>query len=114
MKKDFLELTPVQYSPSATKILRFKFPAGKKCFRPHWHDRKELLRVRSGNLRIEIGGETQTATEGGLIIIPPKVLHSATAVGGEVDYDVLMFDIRSFYNDTDICKNILPSVITGG
>ena len=91
MKKDYLELTPVQYSPSATKILRFKFPAGKSCFRPHWHDRMELLRVRSGNLRMEIGGETQTATKGGLIIIPPKVLHSAVAFGEDVDYDVLMF-----------------------
>ena len=113
MKTDYLELTPVQYSPSATKILRFKFSAGKSCFRPHWHDRMELLRVRSGNLRIEIGGETQTATKGGLIIIPPKVLHSAFAVGEDVDYDVLMFDVRSFYNDTDICKNILPAIFDG-
>lgn len=110
MKKDFLELTPVQYSPSATKILRLKFPAGKSCFRLHWHDRMELLHIRSGKLRIEIGGETETATKGGLIIIPPKALHSAIAVDEDADYDVLMFDIRSFYNDTDICKNILPSV----
>lgn len=113
MKKDFLELTPVQYSPSATKILRFKFPAGKRCFRLHWHDRMELLRIRSGKLRIEISGETQTATKGGLIIIPPQALHSAIAFGEDVDYDVLMFDIRSFYNDTDICKSILPAVFDG-
>ena len=113
MKNTFLELTPVQYSPSATKILHFQFQPNKRCIRLHWHDRMELLRIKSGKIYIGQGTDLTVASAGELVIIPPKTLHTAHTLDDNVEYDVLMFDVRSFYNETEICKKLLPAIFDG-
>ena len=62
---------------------------------------------------IEHGTNPTTLSAGELMIISPKVMHKGYTLDSDVEYDVLMFDIRSFYNDTEICKNLLPAIFEG-
>lgn len=113
MKKELLETPAVEYSGSATKVLRFNIPSNRCCFRLHWHDSMEFLRVKRGTIGVELGNNTVEAAAGEIIIIPPKALHIGHSSNTEVEYDVLMFDVRSFYNSTEVCKNILPAIFDG-
>lgn len=62
---------------------------------------------------IEHGTNPTTLSAGELMIISPKVMHKGYTLDSDVEYDVLMFDVRSFYNDTEICKNLLPAIFEG-
>lgn len=107
------ETTPVRYSAAAVKVLRYRQEAGRECVRLYWHDRMELLRVHTGELRAGVGTQQVTVGPGGLLIVPPKMPHTATAGDAAVMYDVLMFDVRLFYNDTEVCRQWLPAVFEG-
>lgn len=107
------ELAPVCYSAAAVKVLRYRQEAGRECVRLHWHDRMEILRVHAGELRAEIGTQPVTAGPDRLLIVPPKMPHTAMAGDAAVVYDVLMFDVRSFYNETEVCRRYLPAVFEG-
>ena len=107
------ELTPVIYSAAAIKVLHFARKAGRKCFRMHWHDRMELIRVRAGELVADYGTNTGTVFPDELWIVPPKMPHKGTAGAEDVVYDVLMFDVRSFFNDTPICREYLSALFEG-
>lgn len=107
------ELTPIDYNPAAIKILKFSIPEGKDCFRIHWHDRMEVLRLHEGEMYVTHGANVTKLHSGEMILLPPKIPHYAHAGQGELLYDVLMFDVRSFYNDSDICKTYLPAIYNG-
>lgn len=64
-------------------------------------------------MQLELGGNPFTLYEGELAIVPPKQLHKGYTCDIYVDYDVMMFDIRSFYNETELCQNFLPAVFDG-
>lgn len=113
MKNIFLELAPVQYDLSATKTLHFNVQPHQQCFRLHWHERIEFLRIKSGKIYVEQGTDLTMASAGNLILIPPKTLHKGYTLDENVEYDVLMFDLRDFYNETEICKKLLPSIFDG-
>ena len=113
MKNTFLELTPVQYGPPAIKILHFNIRSHSTCFRLHWHDRMEILHIKSGKIYIEHGTDFIVVSAGNLVIIPPKSLHKGYTLNDNVGYDVLMFDVRSFYNETELCKKLLPAIFDG-
>lgn len=113
MANNLIELTPVEYSESAVKVLYFEKESQRESFRLHWHDRMEIIRVRSGKFYVDCGTETVISEKGGLIVIPPKILHRGCAYEESVTYDVLMFDVRSFYNETEICKKMLPPIFDG-
>ena len=113
MNNTFLETAPVQYNPSAIKTLHTSHPAHKKIFPLHWHERMELLRIKEGTLFIEDGINTISASENEIIIIPPKMLHKGYTREQAVEYDILMFDLRFFYNETTICQAFLPAVFEG-
>jgi len=106
------ELTPVLYSAGAIKTYRFSFTTGKECVSMHWHERMEVLYVRQGEMAYIRGGEKGTLTAGQLLLIPPRMVHHAR-VTKDIVYDVLMFDVRYFYNDTDVCRELLPAVFDG-
>lgn len=110
MKNSLIELTPVSYSTNAIKVLEFHAEANAKCFRLHWHDRIEILRVRSGKMTVEHGTSKTELHSGELTVMPPKSLHRGYTTSSDVDYDVLMFDVRSYYNDTELCKSLLPAI----
>lgn len=107
------ELAPVYYSAAAVKVLRYRQEAGRECVRLHWHDRMEILRIHTGELHAEIGTQPVTAGPDRLLIVPPKMPHTAMAGEEAVRYDVLMFDVRSFYNETEVCRRYLPAVFEG-
>lgn len=107
------ELTPVTYSPAGIKVLHFSIPKYEDCFRIHWHDRMELLRVQRGMMYVVHGANIVEVHEGEILILPPKTPHRAYTIGSGIDYDVLMFDIRSFYNDSTLCRTHLPAVFDG-
>lgn len=107
------ELTPVIYSAAAIKELHSERKAGRKCFRMHWHDRMELIRVHTGELTADYGTGTGTIRADELWIIPPKMPHKGDVGARDVVYDVLMFDVRSFYNDTPICREQLSALFEG-
>lgn len=113
MRKYDKELTPVLYGPSAIKVLHFDIAPHKSCFRTHWHDRMEILRIHSGELFTGYDSYINKVTAGQLMIIPPHMPHKGYSGDYELSYDVLMFDISSFYNDTEICKKYLPAIYDG-
>ncbi len=107
------EQTPVQYTAAAIKVLHLTVPPHESCFRTHWHDRIELLRIQQGEMRVHIGTVTTRVTAGQVVIFPPQTLHHGIAGDTGVTYDVLSFDVRSFYNTTDACSQLLPTLYDG-
>ena len=107
------ETTPVEYSLAATRVLFFSHPADSSCFRFHWHERVEIIRVVKGDMTVDCGGSPLKVKEGELVIFSPRTPHRGVAGKKGVEYCVLMFDVRSFYNDTPVCKDILPAIFEG-
>ena len=108
------EPTLTVYTATAIKVLHFDLPKGWDiCFHPHWHERMELIRVHQGEMIIELGSNTVTLHAGEIILLPPRVPHKGNFRDCELIYDVLMFDVRSFYNDSKICKAHLPAIYDG-
>lgn len=107
------ETTPVIYSDAAVKTLHFKREVNTLCFNLHWHDRIEILRVRKGEMTLECYQNTFTLKEGDMIFITPKMSHKGYTVNEGVDYDVLMFDLQTFYNKTGVCNRLFPILFDG-
>ena len=113
MGNTLIELAPVHYTANAISVLQFNVPPKSQCFRLHWHDRIELLRVTRGKLFVVCGTELKQVSSGEMIILPPKALHKGYAIDEMVEYTMLAFDVRSFYNETEICKTLLPAIFDG-
>ncbi|MBE6749684.1 MAG: helix-turn-helix domain-containing protein [Ruminococcaceae bacterium] len=113
MSKAIKELQAVDYSAAAIKVKKFYCEPQTLCFRLHWHDRIEIIRVKSGKMTIELGEDTFTICQNQMIIFPPRMAHKGYTTDTVVDYDVLMFDIRSFFNDTAVCSTTLPLILEG-
>ena len=109
---NLLERTPVIYGPSSVKVLFFEKKGKEPNFRMHWHERIEILRVIDGELKVNLATKTVTAKKDEFIIIPPRMPHK-----GETDIDTkycaVMFDIRNFYNNTEIGEALLPALFEG-
>ena len=111
--KNNQELTPVTYSSSGIKILPYSVKPNEECFRIHWHDRMEFLRLHKGTMLAIHGANSTMASPNEIVIFPPKTPHHAFSRNEQLEYDVLMFDIRSFYNDSELCKKYLPAIYSG-
>ena len=110
MQQYYKEPTPVSYSVAGFKRHHY---VRDKGIRLHWHDRMELLRFHEGTALVGYGDNTAQLSAGGLYIIPPKTPHTIRVIGDPVHYDVLMFDLRQFYNETEICREKLTAVFDG-
>ena len=113
MKSFAKELTPVFYSAAAIKVLHFSQGRNAFCFGMHWHERLEIIRVRNGKINIDFGSKKAMLNKDEIAVFQPGTAHGGYTSDSYVDYDVLMFDVRSFYNDTEICKRILPQIFEG-
>lgn len=107
------EIEIIPYTEAAINTKHIEIAEYTQCFRAHWHDRIEFLRIHKGELYIECGTVSTTAKSGDLVIIPPKLSHKGYTKNQAVKYDVLMFDVRYFYNNTEICKKLLPALFDG-
>ncbi len=113
MKKYNREMTPVIYGPSSIKILHYNIEPHRGCFRTHWHERVEILRIRKGEIFVGYDTNIRKVVEGQVVILPPGTPHKGFAGDYPLEYDVFMFDIRSFYNDTEVCKKYFPAIYDG-
>ena len=114
MQKMKKELTPVVYNAAALKVLHFRVPPNRGCFRTHWHDRVELLRIKRGTILVGHGSSKTPAGADTLVLFPPHMPHGGYTGDEAVEYDTLMFDVRSFYNDTEICRKYLTALYENG
>lgn len=108
------ELTPVHYNRAAFKNLKFSVEAKTLSFPMHWHERVEIILVHEGRLYIDNGKEVISLRAGDMTVFAPRTPHKGYTEEESVEYEVLMFDIRSFYNETEICKAHLPVIFNGG
>ncbi len=112
MQESVKELTPVEYNEAGVRLLNYSITAGRRCFRLHWHERMELIKLNSGIMEIDVGEEKIILAPNEVYIIPPKIPHTAIAKT-DVQYDVIMFDVRSFYNDMPLSAKRLEPVFNG-
>lgn len=113
MKQYREELTPVRYGPTLIKIHHHSARPNQPCLAIHWHDRMELIILRQGEITVGYDANTAPLRPGEIYIIPPKTPHYAINGGSDAAWDVLMFDVRSFYNDTELCRNYLEPLFDG-
>ncbi|MBP3382154.1 MAG: helix-turn-helix transcriptional regulator [Clostridia bacterium] len=113
MRDSTKELDAVQYSEAAIHARRLHFPPFTPCFRLHWHDRMELLRVREGSMTVEHGNAIFIVRAGEVVIIPPKTIHKGRSCEEGVVYDLLMFELQSFLNETAVCQQWLSALSDG-
>ena len=90
------ELTEVRYSAAAVKTLNFHIKPHSSCFTVHWHDRLEIVRVKSGSMTVVFGGSSVCLKQGEMSVFLPRTAHKGYTTDSFVEYDVIMFDIRSF------------------
>lgn len=95
------------------KIMHFERPINAHCFRTHWQDRIEFLLCKKGEMTIEYNDKVLVLKEGQTAIIPPHTVHRGYTTNSSVIYEAVMFDLRSFYNETPICKETLPLIFEG-
>ena len=110
MEKFYKEPTPVQYSAAGFKRDHYH---RSRNLRLHWHDRLELIRLHSGTMQVGYGENTAIVSPGQLYIVPPKTPHMAKLLTEQAEYDVLMFDVRRFYNETQTAQALLPGIFDG-
>lgn len=104
------DMTPVKYGPTGIHhhISRFKQP----WLLAHWHDQMELIRLRQGEMTV--GCENVVVLNpGDIYIIPPKTPHYVVCCDDETVYDVVMFDVRNYYNGTELSRNWLEPLFDG-
>jgi len=106
------ELKPVKYGPSLVKLYQHHAAPQRVCLEVHWHDRMELLRLRQGEMTVGCEN-TQVLHTGEIYIIPPRMPHYAVSGKEGAQWDVMMFDVRSFYNSTELCRNHLEPIFNG-
>jgi len=113
MKEYQEELTPVEYGPSAIKIYHHSARAKQPCLTIHWHDRMELIRLQEGEITVGYESTTAVLHPGEIYIVPPRTPHYGVAGSSGAAWDVVMFDVRSFYNDTELCRSYLEPLFDG-
>ena len=113
MKKYEKELRPVKYSEAGVKVLHFSKQAHEMCFRIHWHERMELVRLHSGEMVISFGTDTIKLHAGEMAIFPPKMPHGGYTDENSAVYDVVMFDVRSFYHNSEVSRKYLQVLFEG-
>lgn len=107
------ELEPVLYGKFSVKVLEMKVKETSNCFKLHWHERLEILRVREGNLHVFVEDVDYLLKEDDLLIIYPCQTHVGYTEQQEAIYDVVMFDISDFTNNTWAGQYYLGPLVNG-
>lgn len=108
------EWTPVLYGEYPAKVLPVvEHAGGEMCFSLHWHERMEVLRVRSGCMQVEIDGVPLTLQAGEMLIVYPGQTHAGTALSQGVCYNGVMFDLRLLKNGTVAYARYVEPLLTG-
>ena len=105
------ELTPVSYGEHGFKILSSVIPANQCCFPDHWHDRIEILKINKGSMQFYRNDNCFQLGVGDIAIICPRQLHQAYTTECEVDYDVIMFDVKMLLNGVFSTEKLIKPII---
>lgn len=102
MELDYLkELMPVIYGEKSIRLLNLDVrQPNAVCFNVHWHERIEVIFVKSGKLNLFVDGKKYLLEKNGTAVIMPGKLHNGISGERGVVYTVVMFDIASFMNKT--------------
>lgn len=105
------ELAHVPYSDSGIRILdNSQFFCEGKCFATHWHDRIELIRVKSGAFTLKLKNSEYVVEKDSVAIIMPREPHCGLIHKGGVCYDVLMFEPSAFFNATNATPKYIEPI----
>lgn len=113
MKNAFRELEVGKLNYAGIKTMHFDRQKNSHCFRTHWQDRMEFLVMKKGEMTIEYNDKILSLSEGETAIIPPHTVHKGYTTSSPAIYDAVMFDLRFFYNETPVCREILPLFFDG-
>lgn len=110
MKQYKEDLSAVKYGPA---MIHHHTSRNKQPWlMAHWHDQMELIRLQRGEMTVGCE-DVATLSPGDIYIIPPKTPHYIICCNEGTEYDVVMFDVRSFYNDTEISSRYLEPLFDG-
>jgi quercetin dioxygenase-like cupin family protein len=62
--------------------------------KPHSHPNEQIAYIVSGTMRFHVGGEEHLVGPGGLLVIPPNVMHWGEVVGDEPVMNLDVFTPR--------------------
>lgn len=109
---EFKEVEPVVYGKRAVKLLHICILGqGSACFTTHWHERMELLYLRKGDIDLRVSDESFRLSAGQVAIVNSGQLHTGICAAEHVEYEVLMFDLNVFLNDTTAVQQYLTPVL---
>lgn len=61
---------------------------------PHSHDFEQIVYIVSGRVRFTVGDQVTELGPGGMLVVPPNVLHFAETLGDEPVVDLSVFTPR--------------------
>jgi quercetin dioxygenase-like cupin family protein len=61
---------------------------------PHSHPHEQIVYVLGGELRFVVGDDVALVGPGGMLVIPPDVVHYAETIGDEPALDLSIFSPR--------------------
>ena len=108
--KSHKEIRSVNYEENGIRRITFSHKANAECFPAHWHERLEILYIRSGEMQVCVDDTLYNAAPGYAVIISPMSDHSGVAGNNGVDYDVITFDISKFTNNSGASHKYLTSL----
>ena len=81
----------------------------------HWHDKFEIIYVRSGFLTVSISGESYIGKTGEAFVVSPGNLHLMGSQTGTVDYYTFLFPLKyiSFRTDDMLDEKLLEPLNSG-
>jgi len=59
--------------------------------KPHSHAYEQIVYILSGKVNFHVGDDTVLLEAGGLLVVPPNVMHHAEVVGDEPVYNLDIF-----------------------
>lgn len=87
----------------------YTFNTHANCFDQHQHEQMELLLVEKGSLFLVLDDRRCSAKVGEVVLIPPKVTHSARTKSVPLTYHSVSFEIHTFLTGLrDNQRLILP------
>lgn len=107
----YKELTPVIYGKEAVKYNHYHCEAKEKLlFKPHWHERLEIIQVISGSMKLILSQESFLLFPKDTVIINSRELHAGYSGPDGVAYHVLMFDVQKLFNKTTVTEKYLTPI----
>lgn len=77
----------------------------------HWQDEMELVYVKKGRGRVQVGPHWLDGAAGDVFILPPGVLHALAQAGDAVmEYENIIFELELLSGPGDLCteRYLLP------